>query len=160
MTIVATTDDTVYGCSAGENFCPVSSASVSIGGLSGTFASLYVFLDYTSGCSGSPDNPGVLACAGIDDGDGSGNLVAIANNNLATYPFGTSIGPLSDPAPWGSGSFHVDESGQNLELWGWSNGTFTAAAVGSVPEPSSLLLLGAALGMGCAAGRRKLVRSR
>ena len=162
MTIVASTNTAIAGCSEAVGlggFCLASSATVTVGGRTASFASLYVFEDYGVGCSGSPDNPGVLACAGIDDGDGTGDLAVIANNALATYAFGSSIGPLDDPVPFGSGSGHVDDSGDTLSLYSWSNGSFTAVAASeSAPEPGTLPLFGGALVSLALIGRRSLHR--
>jgi hypothetical protein len=151
MTIVASTNTATPGCSEAAGLggdCLASSATVTVGGQTETFASLYVFEDYSPGCSGSPDNPGVLACAGIDDGDGTGDLVVIANNALAAYAFGTSIDTVNDPMPFGSGQGHVDDNGDTLSLYSWSNGSFSATASSapeSAPEPGTLPLFGGAL---------------
>jgi hypothetical protein len=80
-------------------------------------------------------------------GDGRGDLLVIANNALATYAFDSSIGPLNDPAPFGSGFAHIDSSGDTLSVFDWSNGSFTATfEATSTPEPTTLALLGAGVG--------------
>jgi hypothetical protein len=135
---------------------PFSSTAV-VDSLTDTFnaESPYVFVN-SGDCTGSPEFPTVSSCAGFGT---SADILDIANNAFATYVLGTSVGPLTDPMPFGNlGDSFVDDSGGDLILTSLSDGSFTA--VSAVPEPPSVAFVGIALIAAGIASRHRLVAGR
>ena len=96
--------------------------------------------------------PGGSARGGIADDSIGSSILTMVNPIFSTYDFVTPIGPVTSTAALGNdltyntdhGSFHMTSAA--------STGTFTA----TVPEPSSITLIG--IGMALVAGYNRLRR--
>jgi hypothetical protein len=114
---------------------PVGTATVTIGGI-GTFGftdSLYVF-----------DNQS-FSVVGISDSTLNDILDTIGSSAFSTYDLTTAIGPVTGLSGFNLGSTYGTSDGL-LAFSGMSaNSTFAATTAAAVPEPSSLVLLGAAI---------------
>lgn len=114
---------------------PVGTATVTIGGI-GAFAftdSLYVF-----------DNQ-PYSVVGISDSTLNDILDTFGNSAFGTYDLTTALGPVTGLSGFNLGSSY-GTSGGGLVFGDMSaNSTFAATTAAAVPEPSSLVLLGAAM---------------
>ena len=113
---------------------PVGTATVTIGGI-GTFAftdSLYVF-----------DNQ-PFSVVGISDSTLNDILDTIGSPAFSTYDLTSAIGPVTGLSGFNQGSTYGTSGGLLAFNDMSANSTF-AATTATVPEPSSLVLLGAAI---------------
>jgi hypothetical protein len=135
VTITFAGDTSNVSGSAGLFTNPVGTATVTIGGI-GTFAftdSLLVF-----------DNQPFTA-VGISDSTLNDILDTFGNAAFSSYDLTTSLGPVTGLSGFNAGSTY-GTSGGGLVFGNMSaDSTFAATTTAAVPEPSSLVLLGAAI---------------
>jgi hypothetical protein len=135
VTITFAGDTTNVTGASGFFTNPVGTATVSIGGI-GTFAftdSLFVF-----------DNQS-FSVAGISDATLNDIMDTIGSSAFNTYDLTTALGPVTGLSGFNPGSSY-GTSGGGLVFGDMSaNSTFSATTTAGVPEPSSLVLLGAAM---------------
>jgi hypothetical protein len=111
-----------------------TSGSVTIGGI-GTFT--------LTGIQTAFDSQ-LFSFAGITDTPPNGEILATSSSVFATYDLTTSVGPISGTAFFGPGPFGT--VGGNLILKSLvQDSTTFEATTRAVPEPNTLLLLGASL---------------
>lgn len=121
-------------------FTDAGTATVSVSGLgTDTFTdSMIVF-------SNQPINT-----VGIEDLTGGGDVLDVVNTGFGSYAINTSIGPLSGASLGNSGSSSYNTAGGSFKFTSPLNvdhpATFTAST-SSVPEPATLGLIGAGIGL-------------
>ena len=127
---------------ASDTFCIVSpvfggTTTIKIDSV-GTFTltdPTYTFVNQTDGIAGIVDNNGTLQA-----------VLDTVNSSFEAYNLMTSIGPLSGEALFAFGGVNAETTEGPLHLQFISSTTSTyTATIAAVPEPSSLLLLGAVL---------------
>jgi hypothetical protein len=134
VTITFAGDTTNVSAVAGFFTNSVGTATVAIGGI-GTFAftdSLYVF-----------DNQ-PYSVAGISDATLNDILDTFGNSAFSTYDLTTTFGPVTGLSGFNPGSTY-GTSGGGLTFGDMSTNSTFSATTAAVPEPSSLVLLGAAM---------------
>jgi hypothetical protein len=139
VTLVLTGDTSTIGNPIAGVYFDFGTATVSVsGGGTDTFTDSMAVADNQN-----------VNVAGITDTTSSSLVLSVANSSFATYALSTSIGPLSGGTQGNPGTSYPTVGGF-FEFTSSLNvdhpASFTATT-GSVPEPGTLGLLGAGIGL-------------
>jgi hypothetical protein len=85
--------------------------------------------------------------AGTVDATAHADLLDVFNSSFATYALETSIGPLSGGSAGNSGISSYSTLGGSFEFTSALNGDHPASFAASTPEPGTLGLIGAGIGL-------------